>query len=39
MFGGRGFRGFVLMAIGKMVIVATFPHFQKSSEDMKVDIT
>ena len=28
MFGGRGFRGFVLIAIGKMEILATFPHLQ-----------
>ena len=26
MFGGRGFRGFVLIAIGKMEILATFRH-------------
>ena len=30
MFGGRGFRGF---AIGKMEILATFPHLQ---DDIKV---
>ena len=29
MFGGRGFRGFVLTAIGKMEILTTFPHFQE----------
>ena len=33
MFGGRGFRGFVLIAIGKMEILATFPHLQ---DDIKV---
>ena len=33
MFGGRGFRGFVLIAIGKMEILATFPHLQN---DIKV---
>ena len=38
MFGGRGFRGFVLIAIGKMEILATFPHFQDESEGMKVGI-
>ena len=32
MFGGRGFRGFVLIAIGKMEILATFPHFQDEKE-------
>ena len=32
-FGGRGFRGFVLIAIGKMEILATFPHLQ---DDIKV---
>ena len=32
MFGGRGFRGFVLIAIGKMEILATFPHFQDEIE-------
>ena len=31
--GGRGFRGFVLIAIGKMEILATFPHLQ---DDIKV---
>ena len=39
MFGGRGFRGFVLITIGKMEILATFPHFQDEKEDMKVGIT
>ena len=29
----RGFRGFVLIAIGKMEILATFPHLQ---DDIKV---
>ena len=33
MFGGRGFRGFVLIAIGIMEILATFPHLQ---DDIKV---
>ena len=32
MFGGLGFRGFVLIAIGKMEILATFPHFQDEKE-------
>ena len=32
MFSGRGFRGFVLIAIGKMEILATFPHFQDEKE-------
>ena len=32
MFGGRGFRGFVLIVIGKMEIIATFPHFQDEKE-------
>ena len=32
MFGGRGFRGFVLIAIGTMEILATFPHFQDEKE-------
>ena len=27
-FGGRGFRCFVLITIGIMEILATFPHFQ-----------
>ena len=26
---GHGFRGFVLIAIGKMEILVTFPHLQK----------
>ena len=33
MFGGHGFRGFVLIAIGKMEILATFPH---SQDEIKV---
>ena len=33
MFGGCGFRGFVLIAIGIMEILATFPHLQ---DDIKV---
>ena len=32
MFGGRGFRGFVLIATGKMEILTTFPHFQDEKE-------
>ena len=32
MFGGHGFRGFVLIVIGKMEILATFPHFQDEKE-------
>ena len=28
MFGGHGFRDFVLITIGKMEILATFPHLQ-----------
>ena len=32
MFGGRGFRGFVFIAIGKMEILTTFPHFQDEKE-------
>ena len=31
-FGGSGFHGFVLIAIGKMEILATFPHFQDEKE-------
>ena len=33
MFDGRGFHGFVLIAIGKMEILATLPHLQ---DDIKV---
>ena len=42
MFGRRGFHGFVLIAIGKIEILATFLHLQddkKSPEEMKVGIT
>ena len=31
-FGWHGFRGFVLTAIGKMEVLATFPHFQNVKE-------
>ena len=33
MFDGRGFHGFVLIAIGKMEILTTLPHLQ---DDIKV---